>query len=91
MARMVNIGLGNSVNADKIVAVVSPEAAPIKRMVQNAKENGNCIDATLGRRTRSVIITEEDFVILSGLQADTINRRVNTDVFHDDKGDDNEA
>ena len=68
MARLMNIGFGNVVNTAKIVAVVSPDAAPVKRMVQNAKQIGKVIDATQGRRTKSVIITEEDHIILSALQ-----------------------
>ena len=61
MTRLINIGFGNVINAEKIVAVVSPDAAPVKRMVQHAKENGNIIDATQGRRTKAVVITEENF------------------------------
>ena len=57
MARLMNIGFGNAVNTDKVVAVVNPDAAPIKRMVQQAKENGRVIDATQGRRTKSVLVT----------------------------------
>ena len=64
----VNIGFGNMVNSDKIVAIVSPDAAPIKRLVQHAKEAGTAIDATQGRRTKSVMITEGDHVVLSALQ-----------------------
>lgn len=81
MAKLVNIGFGNVVNSDKIVAVVSPEAAPIKRLVSHAKESGRVIDATQGRRTKSVIITGEELVILSALQAETISRRFNRDVY----------
>ena len=62
-------------NADKIVAVVSPDSAPIKRLVQHAKEAGTAIDATQGRRTKSVMITEGDHVVLSALQPDTIQKR----------------
>ena len=71
----VNIGFGNMVNSDKIVAIVSPDAAPIKRLVQRAKEVGTAIDATQGRRTKSVMITEGDHVVLSALQPDTIQKR----------------
>ncbi|QOV20620.1 DUF370 domain-containing protein [Blautia liquoris] len=80
MVKLVNIGFGNVVNSDKIVAVVSPEAAPIKRMVSHAKEDGSVIDATQGRRTKSVIVTSENLIILSALQADTISRRFNHDM-----------
>lgn len=70
--RLVNIGFGNAVNADKIVAVVSPEAAPVKRIVQTAKDNGSAIDATCGRKTRSVIVCDSGHVILCALQPETL-------------------
>lgn len=70
--RLLNIGFGNAVNADKIVAVVSPEAAPIKRIVQVAKDGGTAIDATCGRKTRSVIVCDSGHVVLSALQPETI-------------------
>lgn len=70
--RLINIGFGNAVNADKIVAVVSPEAAPIKRMVQTAKDKGMAIDATCGRKTRSVIVCESDHIVLCALQPETL-------------------
>ena len=69
--RLINIGFGNTVNAERIVAVVSPEAAPVKRIVQTAKDEGTAIDATCGRRTRSVIVCDSGHVILSALQPDT--------------------
>ena len=75
MAGFINIGFGNLVNMDKVVAVVCPEAAPVKRLVQKAKEAGSVIDATQGRRTKAVLVTEEDHVILSALQPDTISKR----------------
>lgn len=75
MARLMNIGFGNAVNTDRIVAVVSPDAAPVKRMVQNAKQIGKVVDATQGRRTKSVIITAEDHIILSALQPETLMKR----------------
>lgn len=68
----VNIGFGNVVNEDRIVAVVSPESAPIKRIVQLAKDSGSAIDATCGRKTRSVIICDSGHVVLSALMPDTI-------------------
>ncbi|MCH5195570.1 MAG: DUF370 domain-containing protein [Oscillospiraceae bacterium] len=68
----VNIGFGNIVNEDRIVAVVSPDAAPVKRIVQLAKDNGSAIDATCGRKTRSVIICDSGHVVLSALLPDTI-------------------
>lgn len=75
MARLMNIGFGNVVNTEKIIAVVGPEAAPVKRMVQNAKQLGKVIDATQGRRTKSVIFTEPDVIVLSALQPDTLVKR----------------
>ena len=75
-----NIGFGNVVNTAKIVAVVSPDAAPVKRMVQNARQIGKVIDATQGRRTKSVIVTEEDHIILSALQPETLVKRFHFNV-----------
>lgn len=69
---MINIGLGNYVSADRIIAVVSPESAPIKRMVQNAKDTGTAIDSTYGRRTRAVLIMDSGQIVLSSLQPTTI-------------------
>ena len=76
MAKFVNVGFGNIVNADKIVAIVSPDAAPIKRMVQLAKEEGRSIDATQGRKTKSVLVSEDNYIILSAIQPDTIGKRL---------------
>ena len=75
MARLINIGFGNVVNSQKIVAVVSPDAAPVKRMVQSIKGTRSLIDATQGRRTRAVIIMTDDHVVLSALQPETIAGR----------------
>lgn len=77
MSRLVNIGFGNLVNAEKVLAVVSPDAAPIKRMVSRAKEDGNLIDATQGRRTKAVVVLEGGSILLSALQTDTVFRRFN--------------
>ena len=77
--KLINIGFGNAVSADKIVAIVSPESAPIKRMVQEAKENGTAIDATLGRKTRAVIVMDSDHIVLSAVQVETIAGRLGTD------------
>ncbi len=77
MSKLINIGFGNVVNSEKVVAVVSPEAAPIKRMVQKAKEDNTLVDATVGRRTKAVIFTSEGLVVLSALQPETISRRFN--------------
>ncbi|HIZ64677.1 MAG TPA: DUF370 domain-containing protein [Candidatus Blautia pullicola] len=78
MSRLLNIGFGNVVNMDKVVAVVSPDAAPIKRMVQAAKEAGKSVDATQGRKTKAVLITDGDMVVLSALQPETIAKRFGT-------------
>ena len=74
--RLVNIGFGNIVSADRLIAIVSPESAPIKRIVQEAREAGRLIDATCSRRTRAVIITDSDHVILSAIQPETIANRL---------------
>jgi hypothetical protein len=73
---LVNIGFGNYVNARKITAVVNPDAAPVKRMVQNAREQQRIIDATQGRRTKSVIVMDTEQIVLSAMQPDTISRRL---------------
>ncbi len=91
MTRLMNIGFGNAVNTDKVVAVVNPDAAPIKRMVQQAKENGRVIDATQGRRTKSVLITQEDHIILSALQADTLVKRFSNAGVIETKGEEDES
>lgn len=77
MNRLVNVGFGNVVNSSKIIGIISPEAAPIKRMVQTAKDTGMAIDATCGRRTKAVIVTESGHLILSSLLPETIAGRVN--------------
>ena len=75
MAGLVNIGFGNLVNDQKISVVVNPDAAPVKRLVQNAKEQHLVIDATQGRKTKAVIITSDDHIVLSALQPETIAKR----------------
>lgn len=75
MAGLVNIGFGNYVNTQKITAVVNPDAAPVKRMVQNAREQQRIVDATQGRRTKSVIVMETEQIVLSAMQPDTIAKR----------------
>ena len=77
--KLINIGFGNMVNANRLVAIVSPESAPIKRIIQDCKERGTLIDATNGRRTRAVIITDSDHVILTYLQSETVANRLNND------------
>ncbi|MBO4809724.1 MAG: DUF370 domain-containing protein [Lachnospiraceae bacterium] len=75
MAKFTHIGFGNIVNTDKIVAIVSPDSAPMKRLIQTAREEGNIIDATQGRKTKAVLIAENGNVILSALLPDTIASR----------------
>ena len=77
--KLVNIGFGNIVSASRVIAIVSPESAPIKRMIMEARENGALIDATYGRRTRSVIITDSEHIILSALQTETVASRFGKD------------
>ena len=75
--KLINIGFGNFVTANRIVAIVSPESAPIKRIVQEARDRGMLIDATYGRRTRAVVICDSDHVILSAVQPETVAHRLN--------------
>ena len=75
--KLINIGFGNMVSANRLVAIVSPESAPIKRIIQDAKERGTLIDATYGRRTRAVIVTDSDHVILSAVQPEKVANRLN--------------
>ncbi|MDA8194518.1 MAG: DUF370 domain-containing protein [Thermaerobacter sp.] len=74
--KLVNIGFGNIVSANRIVAIVSPESAPIKRIITEARDRGVLIDATYGRRTRAVIMTDSDHVILSAVQPETVANRL---------------
>ena len=74
--KLINIGYGNYVSAERLLAVVSPDSAPIKRLVQDAREKRRLIDATYGRRTRAVLITDSDHVILSAVQPETVAHRV---------------
>ncbi|SHE51756.1 hypothetical protein SAMN02745218_00401 [Desulfofundulus australicus DSM 11792] len=74
--RLINIGFGNIVSANRIVAIVSPESAPIKRIINEARDQGKLVDATYGRRTRAVIITDSDHVILSAVQPETVAHRL---------------
>ncbi|MCR5754168.1 MAG: DUF370 domain-containing protein [Acetatifactor sp.] len=77
MSHFINIGFGNIANADKVVSIISPEAAPVKRLVQNSKDNGMAIDATCGRKTKSVLVMESGHLVLSALLPETIAGRVN--------------
>jgi extracellular matrix regulatory protein A len=74
--KLINIGFGNIVSANRIIAIVSPESAPIKRIITEARDRGMLIDATYGRRTRAVIITDSDHVILSAVQPETVANRL---------------
>ncbi len=77
--RFISIGFGNMVSAARVVSLISPDSAPVKRLIQDGREAGRVIDVTCGRRTRSVIITDSDHVILSAVQAETISNRLNGD------------
>ena len=82
--RLINIGFGNIVSAQRIVAIVSPDSAPIKRMIGEARDHGVLIDATYGRRTRAVIFTDSEHVILSAVQPETVAHRLgNREVLHE--------
>ena len=74
--KLINIGFGNMVSANRLIAIVSPESAPIKRIIQDARDSGSLIDATYGRRTRAVIITDSDHIILSAVQPETVANRI---------------
>ena len=73
--QLINIGFGNIVSANRVIAIVSPESAPIKRVVTDARDRGQLIDATYGRRTRAVIVTDSSHVILSAIQPETVAHR----------------
>lgn len=75
--KLINIGFGNVISASRMVAIVSPEAAPIKRIIQGARDKGMLIDATSGRRTRAVIIMDSEHVVLSAVQPETVAGRLN--------------
>jgi regulator of extracellular matrix RemA (YlzA/DUF370 family) len=78
MFKLINIGFGNRVSAGRVVALVSNESAPIKRLIQESREKGTLIDATHGRKTRTVVITDSGHIILSAIQPETIANRINT-------------
>ena len=75
--KLINIGFGNMVSADRLIAIVSPDSAPVKRMVQEARDRDVLIDATYGRSTRAVLITDSDHIVLSALQPETVAARLN--------------
>lgn len=81
---LVNIGFGNLINADRVISIVSPESAPVKRIVQKGKEHGTLIDATQGRKTKSVIITDSDNVVLSYMDLKQISQRFGGEVISDE-------
>ena len=86
--RLINIGFGNMVSAGRLIAIVSPESAPIKRIIQEARDRSMLIDATYGRRTRAVIVMDSDHVVLSSIQPETVaNRVVERDSEDGDDGD----
>ena len=74
--KLINIGFGNMISAGRLIAIVSPDSAPIKRMVQEARERGVLIDASYGRRTRAVLVMDNDHVVLSALQPETVASRL---------------
>ena len=86
--KMINVGYGNLVAVNRIVAIVAPESAPIKRLVQDAKENYKLIDATYGRKKRAVIVTDSGYGLLTSVQPETIYRRLNGSKLEDDLYDD---
>lgn len=77
MSKLINIGFGNVINTDKVITIVSPDSAPAKRIIQRAKEQERSIDATQGRKTKAVIVTDEDYVVLSALTPETLALRFN--------------
>ena len=77
--QLVNIGYGNMISAERIIAIVSPDAAPVKRLVQNARDKGMLIDASCGRKTKAVLIMDSDHVVLSAVQPETVAHRVSDD------------
>ncbi len=89
--KLVNIGFGNMVSAGRIVSIVSPESAPIKRIILEARDRSMLIDATYGRRTRAVIVTDSDHVILSAIQPETIAHRVEDQTGDEEDEDEEEA
>ena len=83
--KFINIGFGNMVASDRIITIVSPDSAPVKRLIQDAKDTGRVIDVSCGRRTRSVIITDSEHVILSAIQSETIANRLDNNSADDEE------
>lgn len=89
--KLINIGFGNMVSASRLITIVSPESAPIKRIIQDARDNGVLIDATYGRRTRAVIVMDSGHVVLSSIQPETVaNRFVQTDEVEEEEEEEDE-
>ncbi len=88
--KLLNIGFGNMVSADRLIAIVGPDSAPIKRMIQESREKGLLIDGTYGRRTRSVILMDSDHVVLSAIQPETIANRLSSRENTSDEEEDDE-
>lgn len=88
--KFINIGFGNMVAANRVVTLVSPDSAPIKRLISDAREDGRVIDVSCGRRTRSVIVTDSDHVILSAIQTETIANRLEGDTSNTDDEEEDE-
>ncbi|MCC3357528.1 MULTISPECIES: extracellular matrix/biofilm regulator RemA [Bacillaceae] len=84
--KLINIGFGNIVSANRIISIVSPESAPIKRIIQDARDRGMLIDATYGRRTRAVMIMDSDHIILSAVQPETVAQRLSKEDELTDEG-----
>mgnify|MGYP002521414094 FL=1 len=89
--KFINIGFGNMVSAARIVAIASPDSAPIKRLVQDAKDDNRVIDVSCGRRTRAVIITDSEHVILSAIQTETLTNRLSDDTEDDEDEEDEDG
>lgn len=83
--KFINIGFGNMVASDRIITIVSPDSAPVKRLIQDAKDTGRVIDVSCGRRTRAVIITDSEHVILSAIQSETIANRLESNTADDEE------
>ena len=81
--KFINIGFGNIISADRLIAIVGPESAPIKRVIQDARDNGKLVDATYGRRTRAVIIMDSEHVVLSAVQPETVANRLEKDTIEE--------
>lgn len=84
MGHFINIGFGNIVNVDKVIGIISPEAAPVKRMVQSSKDSGMAVDATCGRKTKAVLVMESGHLMLSALLPETIAGRANQMEYRED-------